>query len=69
MPAPWAYFDTSVLLKRDIREAGTSLSNARNIPMNSGVPVRTSETTGDMDRGFDGHHRRQARLGLGLRPA
>lgn len=37
--------------------------------MNNGGQARTSETTGDMDRGFDGHHRRQAKLGLGLSPA
>lgn len=28
MPAPWAYFDTSVLLKRYIREAGSAQARA-----------------------------------------
>ncbi len=28
-----------------------------------------SEGTGDFDRGFEGHRRRQARLGLDLSPA
>lgn len=28
--------------------------------------VRTSERTGDLDWGFEGHRRRQVRLGLGL---
>jgi len=37
--------------------------------MNSGVPARTSEKTGDLDWSFEGHRRRQARLGLGLSPA
>jgi hypothetical protein len=32
-------------------------------------PARGPEDTGEFDRGFDGHRRRQARLGLQLSPA
>ncbi len=31
--------------------------------------VSTSKRTGDFDWGFEGHGRRQAKLGLGLSPA
>ena len=42
---------------------------ARNIPMNNERQVSLSKRTGDLGRGFEGHRRRQARLGLGLSPA
>ncbi|MDE2180335.1 MAG: hypothetical protein KGJ40_05745 [candidate division NC10 bacterium] len=37
--------------------------------MNDLQQVSTSKRTGDLDWGFEGHRRRQARLGLGLSPA
>lgn len=33
------------------------------------TPANRREDAGDFDRGFDGHRRRQARLGLQLSPA
>lgn len=37
--------------------------------MNDEQQVSTSKRSADLDWGFEGHRRRQARLGLGLSPA